>query len=164
MQTRTHKGTANQQIVELLQTAYRMEIETVTNYLANSVHLDGMRAEEVKRSLAGDVTEELGHATRLAKRIKQLRGRIPGSLELRFDQESLRPPQSTTDVRSVVVGVIEAENAAIEHYRAIIEQCEADGDPVTVDLATELLGDEEEHRTLFDGFLAELNDEAHDRG
>lgn len=148
------KGTAPH-TVALLQTAYQMEIETVANYLANSVHLDGVSAEEVKRSLSADVTEELGHATQLAHRIKQLGGRVPGSLELDFDQHSLRPPDCTTDVSAVVDGVLEAEEAAITHYRRIIADC-IDSDPVTADLATKLLADEEAHRTLFAGFRAEL--------
>ena len=53
----------NAEIIDLLTTAYNMEIETVTNYLANSVNLDGVRAEEIKKSLAADITEEVGHAT-----------------------------------------------------------------------------------------------------
>ena len=44
---------ANKRIVKLLTTAYSMEIETVLNYLANSVNLDGVRAEEIKKSLSG---------------------------------------------------------------------------------------------------------------
>jgi len=147
-----------QQILELLHKAYRMEIETVANYMANSVHLDGVGAEEVKRSLSEDVTEELGHAERLANRIKQLGGRIHGSLELEFDQESLRPPADSTDVLSVVEGVIEAEKSAIDHYRTIIQATE-ESDPVTADLVTQLMADEEEHRTLFEGFLRELTTE-----
>eukprot|EP00913_Durusdinium_trenchii_P013423 g12604.t1 len=115
-----------------------------------------MRAEAIKRALRGDVAEELGHATKLAERIKQLRGRVPGSLELRFDQESLRPPEDSTDLKSIVVGVIDSETEAIEHYSKIIEHCEKDSDPVTADLATQLLAEEEEHRSLFLGFLAEL--------
>ena len=51
-----------QQVITLLSTAYSMEIETVLNYLANSVNLDGVRAEEIKKSLAADVTEEILHA------------------------------------------------------------------------------------------------------
>ena len=34
-----------EEIVELLKKAYSMELETVTNYLANSINLDGVRAE-----------------------------------------------------------------------------------------------------------------------
>ena len=37
--------------------AYWMEIETLQNYIANSVNLDGARAEEIKSSLA----DEEGH-------------------------------------------------------------------------------------------------------
>src|SRR5262245_3457621 len=121
--------------IGLLQAAYRMEVETVTNYLANSVHLDGVGAEEIKRALANDVAEELRHATLFARRIKQLGGRIPGSIELEFDQDFLRPPDVTTDVLSVVDGVIAAEEAGIDHYRNIIKEC-GDADPVTVNLVT----------------------------
>lgn len=141
-------------IIQLLQKAYRMELETVANYLANSVYLDGVRAEEVKRSLSEDVTEELGHAQQLANRIKQLGGRIPGSLELDYDQTFLQPPQETTDTESVIRGVVKAEESAIEHYRKVI-QLTSDCDPVTADLATRLMADEEEHRTLFEGFLCD---------
>lgn len=143
-----------QRIISMLQQAYRMELETVVNYLSNSVYLDGVRAEEVKRALGEDVTEELGHAEHLARRIKQLGGRVPGSLELKFDQESLQPPQETTDWDTAIRGVVDAERAAIDCYRNIIEQTQ-DVDPVTADLATKLMGEEEEHRTLFEGFQRE---------
>ena len=56
----------------LLTQAYAAELETVQNYLANSVWLDGLGAQEVSESLAEDVAEELGHAQKLAHRLKQL--------------------------------------------------------------------------------------------
>ena len=143
-------------VVELLQKAYMMELETVQNYLANSIYLDGVQAEEIKKALAGDVTEELGHAQRLARRLKQLGARIPGSLALERDQEALQPPEESTNVEAVVDGVIEAENDAIEHYAHIIDVTDGN-DFVTQDLAIELLGDEEEHRTQFEGFKAGFN-------
>ena len=73
-----------EEIVELLKKAYSMELETVTNYLANSINLDGVRAEEIKKALAADVTEEIGHAQVLAARIKQIGGTAPGSADLNF--------------------------------------------------------------------------------
>lgn len=158
MATATHDTATQEKTIAMLQKAYRMELETVTNYLSNSVHLDGVAAEEIKRSLGGDVTEELGHARRLASRIKQLGGRIPGSLELQFDQESLRPPEKTTNVLAVVSGVIEAEQSAIDHYQDIIRHSEEIGDPVTADLATTILADEFEHRTQFVGFQSSLKE------
>ena len=39
-----------------------MEMETATNFLANSIAPDGVRAEEIKKSLAADMEEELAPA------------------------------------------------------------------------------------------------------
>lgn len=141
-------------IIAELTKAYCMEMETATNFLANSIVLDGVRAEEIKKSLAADVEEELGHARQLGERIKQLRGTVPGSLALQREQEALQPPADTTDVIAVIEGVIAAENAAIAQYDRIIRQCEG-ADYVTQELAIRLQGDEEQHRTLFEGFLKE---------
>jgi bacterioferritin len=143
------------QIIDMLTQAYWMEVETVTNYLANSVDLDGVRAEEIKKSLAADITEELTHAQTLAKRIKEVGGRIPGSIGFKASQKSLQPPSDSTDVVAVIRGVIEAENAAIEHYGKLIELCGEAHDYVTQDLCITTLADEEGHRSLFAGFLKE---------
>ena len=147
-------GTGRESIIEELTKSYCMEMETVTNYLANSIVLDGVRAEEIKKSLAADVDAELVHARQLGERIKQLRGTVPGSLALHLSQETLQPPVDTTDVIGVIEGVLTAENAAIEQYDRIIRQCEG-VDYVTQDLAIRLMADEEQHRTLFEGFRKE---------
>ena len=143
-----------QQIVDELTISYWMEIETVMSYLANSTNLDGVRAEEIKKSLAADVTAELGHAQSLARRIKTVGGMVPGSMKFKASQDSLQPPKDSTDVVSVIKGVIAAEEGAITQYNKIIKLC--DGvDYVTQDLAITNLADEEEHRREFVGFLAE---------
>src|SRR3954469_15438947 len=95
-------------IVELLTRAYWMEMETVMSYLANSAHLDGIRAQEIAQSLAQDVPEELGHAQRFAARIKDLYGTPPGSLDFTPEQTYLQPLEDSTDVVTVIRGVIEA--------------------------------------------------------
>ena len=46
---------ARERVVELLTEAYWMEMETVMSYIAASVNLDGVRAQEIKESLAEDV-------------------------------------------------------------------------------------------------------------
>ena len=143
-----------QQIIEELKVSYWMEIETVMSYIANSINLDGVRAEEIKKSLAADVQEELGHAQLLAKRIKTIGGSVPGSKAFSATQDSLQPPQDSTDVISVIKGVIAAEDGAIKQYNKLIQLC--DGvDYVTQDLCIQSLADEEEHRRTFVGFLTE---------
>jgi len=152
----TLKDKLRKQIVQELKKSYNMEVETVVNYLANAIHLDGMLAMEIKESLQEDVGEELDHARRLAKRIKILGGDVPGSQALKMEQSTLQPPADATDIESVIRGVIDAEDGAIDQYQKIIELTGDEKDPVTQDLAIELKGDEEEHRREFLGFLREL--------
>jgi len=143
----------NDIIAELI-TSYAMELETVENYLAASVNLDGVRSDVIKKSLAADITAELGHATMIANRVKTLGGTVPGSLSLKRAQSSLQPLKDSTDLVSVIKGVLEAEEGAITQYTKIIKLCEG-RDYVTQDLVIGLLADEEGHRREFRGFLME---------
>src|SRR5437660_11744119 len=121
-------------IIASLRQAYNMEVETVINYLANSLQLEGVRAEFIKQALATDIQEELGHAQQLGNRIKQLGGSVPGSLRLKMTQKTLQPPTDTTDVVDVIKGVLQAEEDAINHYKSIAKLTEGE-DYVTQDLA-----------------------------
>ena len=152
------KAEKRREILELLERAYWMEIETVMSYVASSVNPDGVRAQEIREALAEDIQEELGHAQQFANRIKELYGVVPGSSEFRAEQSYLEPPDDQTDIVHVIKGVIEAEMGAIEHYNRIIEA--SDGvDWVTQDMVIEILRDEEGHRRLFEGFLREYEAE-----
>lgn len=141
-------------IVELLKTAYFMELETVMNYVTNSINPDGVRAQEVKENIEEDIQEELAHAQQFAQRIKELYGTVPGSMDFKAVQEKLQPPEDQIDIVHVIKGVIDAEDGAIEHYTRIIQETE-EVDPVTNDMVITILGDEQGHRRLFEGFLRE---------
>jgi bacterioferritin len=145
-------------IVELLKTAYFMELETVMNYVTNSINPDGVRAQEVKENIEEDIQEELAHAQQFAQRIKELYGVVPGSMEFKATQDTLQPPEDQIDVVHVIKGVIAAEDGAIQHYTRIVEETE-DADPVTNDMVIGILHDEQGHRRLFEGFLREYEAE-----
>jgi len=147
-----------EEIVELLKTAYFMELETVINYVTNSVNPDGVRAQEIKESLEEDIQEELDHAQQFASRIKELYGVVPGSLDFQVAQTFLQPPEKQRDVVHVTKGAIEPETTAIEHYTRIMETTEQ-VDPVTQDMVITILRDEQGHRRLFEGFLREYKAE-----
>src|SRR6185436_4779982 len=104
--TEAQMAASKNEVIEMLKTAYSMELETVMNYIANSTNLDGVRAEEIKKSLAADITAEIGHATQLAQRIKQLGGLTPGSKGVKLGNQK-QPNDDTTDVISVIEAVIE---------------------------------------------------------
>ena len=150
---------SSDQVIELLREAYGDEIETVMNYQTNAIVLDGVRAEEIKESLQADIQEELGHAEQLGNRLKQLDARPPGSMAFTARQESLQPPGDSTNVISVINGVLDAEEDAISTYRDLIDAAEEADDPVTEDLAVTILADEEAHRTEFRGFQTEYQND-----
>lgn len=148
---------SNAETIAMLKEVYSMELETAMNYMANSINLDGIRAEEIKKALAADIQEEIGHGQQLAQRIKQLGGTVPGSAELNFGDQ-FQPPEDTTDVVAVIKGVIAAEENACAQYNKIIRA--TDGvDYVTQDLCIQLLASEEEHLVLFRGYLKEYERE-----
>ena len=147
--------TKRAEILELLERAYWMEMETVMSYVANAAALDGIRADEIAEALSTDVGEELSHAQQFAGRIKELYGMPPGTLAFTAEQTYLQPPEDATDVASVIRGVIEAEAGAIQHYNRIIEVC--DGvDWATQDMVIDILRDEEGHLRQFERYLREF--------
>jgi bacterioferritin len=144
----------NTKVIQELCLSYAMELETVQNYIAASVNLDGVRSEVIKKALAADIAVEVQHAQQLAMRIKTIGGLVPGSLDLPRSQKFLQPQKDTTDIVAVIKGVIAAEEGAIAQYNKIIKLC--DGvDYVTQDMVIGILGGEEDHRREFIGFLKE---------
>ena len=145
----------NKQLIAKLTEAYWAEIETVQNYIALSVNLDGIQGRIIAEALSEDISEELGHARELARRIKELGGQVPGSTSFQATQSYLQTPDDTTNVLAVINGVLKAEEEAIALYREIIRISEGN-DYVTQDLAIRLLADEEGHQQQFQSFLAEF--------
>ena len=146
------KTSVRDEVIKELTGAYWKEIETVQNYIAASSNLDGVDAEPIKKALGSDIGEELGHAQQLANRIRVLGGVVPGSKSFKAVQTSLQPPKDSTDVVSVIRGVIDAEEDGIAGYNKIIRLC--DGvDFGTQDMCVALLTDEENHLREFVGFL-----------
>jgi bacterioferritin len=146
------------EIIGLLKQAYFAELETVMNYVTNSINPDGVRAQEIKESLEEDIQEELGHAQQFAERIKELYGVVPGSMDFKAEQQFLQPPEEQTDVVHVIKGVIDAETSAIELYTRIVDVTD-EVDLVTQDMVIDILRDEQGHRRLFEGFLREYEAE-----
>ena len=141
------------EILAELQICYATEIEIIQNYLANAVDLEGSRAEPIKALFDDEVQTALAHARRLAKRIKALEGRVPGSVELPRVHKGL-PPADPTNLDSALLRAIKSEDAAIAQYERVIQLCDGH-DFVTLDLVIELLIDERERRQRLVALLAE---------
>jgi bacterioferritin len=142
------------EIIAELKRSYAIELETMQNYLAHSIDLDGKETEPIRTSLEEQINLKLKHARRLAKRINVLGGRLPGSLELSREQNLLPPPSDQMDAMAVVHGVLSVNETAIGQYQKIIHLTEG-LDYVTQDMVIDLLSDERELHRLFLGFLTQ---------
>ena len=85
-----------EQIVEMLTKAYRMEVETVMSYLANSINPDGVRAQEIVESLGEDIDEDwvtpAGSATGSRSSMVSFPGRsISSQSRLTCNHPTIRP-------------------------------------------------------------------------
>ena len=145
------------EIITELKRSYAIELETIQNYLANSIDLEDTDSEAIRKSLEKEITLKLKHARRLAKRIHVLGGRVPGSLELQRNQNLLQPPLEKGNIVAVIRGIISVNEVSIKQYERIISL--ADGlDHVTQDMVIDLLSDERELRRVFLSFLNEKAD------
>jgi bacterioferritin len=150
------QSNTDDRVLELLEEAYFDELETIQNYIAHSENLQTVLGEELAEMFRQDVQEELGHAQELAARIHTLGGQVPGSAEFTPTQDSLQPPEDSTDVLSVIDGALDEETNAQEIYRELAEVAGDSGDFVTEDLAIRLLEDEENHASDLRDLRAEL--------
>jgi bacterioferritin len=110
----------------------------------SSTNRDGIRAPRIGRGLREAIACNLDHAQRLALRIKQLHGPVPGPDDFARRALTLRPPEDPLEHFSVLSLVIEAEAAAITHYRRIVATLDP-ADWVTRDMVIQLI---REKRTL----------------
>lgn len=144
----------NSKIIEMLKTAYATEVQTVEDYLATSVWLDGPGAGQVADYLDVYIPLKLVRAKKIARRLKQLGVNSPATFH---STQKIVPPPDETDPLPAVEGVLEAQRQAIARYEKLIEACEGK-DFTTHDLAIEIIADEERHRALFEGFLTQINE------
>jgi bacterioferritin len=149
-------------IVELLIRAYWMEIETVTNYyLAASISQDGARAVAVRAALAQGIDDEVEHTRALGRRILELHGVLPGGHGLDGGSgagEYPQAPDRPANVRAIIESMVATEMSAIRLYTRIVRATVGIDDDTNA-LARDILGDEQRHLRLFEGYLREYRRE-----
>ena len=143
------------EIIAALKRAYAGEFETLQNYVAHGVHLQGTVPEVIGTSLEASISQKLKNVRRLARRINVLGGRVPGSLELPRIQDYLQPAAEKADALTVIDGVLRASAAAIAGYETIIALTEGN-DYLTQDLVIDLLSHERDLHKLFTSLLRDL--------
>jgi ferritin-like protein len=144
-------------ILEMLKAAYAAQVETLENYLATSVWLDGAGSRMTAEALDGYITQKLVSAKKIARRLKELGATSPALFHIDPTQRILQPPEDTEPM-AVVYGILEAERHTIIILEKLMAICEQK-DVTTEDLAVEILAAEERHRAYFEALLTRINEE-----
>jgi len=143
------------EIVEALQRIYADEWLAHYNYLLAANLATGINAEVVAEKLKAQSAQELEHAQRVARRLLQL-GAEPirdlAELPRRANCPSFSLPQDPADLKGIINAVLEAERCAIEVYANLVEKTRV-VDPVTHEMAEELLADEVDDEEEFENLL-----------
>jgi bacterioferritin len=143
-------------LIRNLTEAYWAELETAATYLASSTNREGITAGRIARRVRDAITSNLDHAQRLAVRIKQLHGLVPGPDDFSARQLAVGSPPEPHDHASVLEGTIDAATTAIARYQGIVAVAPEAADWVTRDLAVQLIREKQTHRQWLQESLVEL--------
>lgn len=157
-------GEKGRQIVDLdvdalvaeLRKAYLDELQAFYSYWVSAVVAEGFHGMELAEHFEEEAREELGHARRLAERILQLGGDPvvhPSRWEAGANAPWTAPPANRADAEAMLRDQLKAEAGAIDVYNRLARMTFGK-DPVTYQLATELLADEVRHEEFLEDLLA----------
>ena len=138
-------GTNVKQVLTLLNKAFADEWLAYYQYWLGAKVAKGPMKEAVIAELTQHATDELRHADMVANRIVQLGG-TPVTAPKDWYKETNCGYAAPEDpyVTALLTQNIEGEQCAIGVYNAMLAQTK-DIDPVTYNMALEILGDEVEH-------------------
>ncbi len=134
-------------MIDHLRHAYLDELLAFYSYWITALVAEGFQGEELGEHFKEEAMDELGHAQKLANRIIELGGDPvvhPKEWEANAHAPFTAPRPDWTDASGMVDDQIKAEAGAIEAYNRLAKFTFGK-DPVTHQLAVELLADEVGH-------------------
>jgi bacterioferritin len=148
-----------EELIADLKRAYLDELLAFYSYWITAAVAEGFHGEELTEHFKEEALEELGHAGKLAERIVQLGGDPvvhPRDWEAGANAPWTRPRGDWADADGMVADQINAEAGAIRAYNALARKTFGK-DPVTYNLAVELLQDEVGHEEFLENLIARKN-------
>lgn len=148
-------------ILDMLYKRYAEEVLQWYHYWTVAPFLCGKERPSIEKSFLEFADDELNdHAAKLLKRIDELGGDIEmlkdiNNLTTLSECKYMNPMKPYNTTQLVLIN-IEHEKCAIEGYKQLCA-LSRDVDPVTYDIAVEILKDEEEHLNELNNFLADHN-------
>ncbi|MDR7554625.1 MAG: ferritin-like domain-containing protein [Armatimonadota bacterium] len=145
-----------EQLLAELRKAYLDELLAFYSYWITALVAEGWHGEELTEHFKNEARDELGHAEKLATRIIELGGDPvvhPVDWERGANGPWTAPRADRADADGMVADQLKAEAAAIQAYQRLAKMTFGK-DPVTYQLATELLADEVRHEEFLENLLS----------
>jgi bacterioferritin len=131
---------ASTKLTDMLQQAIAREIQVSVQYMWQHIMAKGLESAGIADVLENAAIEEMKHAEKIAERI------------FYFDIVPTTKPSPIVVVPGLKE-MLEAEEEAIDLYKAIIKQADSEGDSTTRLLFEQILADEERHHDTFTTLL-----------
>jgi bacterioferritin len=128
----------------MLQQAIAREIQVSVQYMWQHIMAKGLESAEIADVFEDAAVEEMKHAEKIAERI------------FYFDVVPTTKPAPIVvvpGIKEMLEADAKAEEEAIDLYKAIIKQADAEGDSTTRLLFEQILADEERHHDTFTTLL-----------
>jgi bacterioferritin len=157
-------GKHAERVIELLNKAFADEWLAYYQYWIGAKVVAGPMKDAVIAELIQHAADELRHADMVSGRIIQL-GSTPITTPKKWFEWSNCSYEDPSDpfVRKILEQNIAGEQCAISVYHALLEEINGK-DPVTYNLATQILQDEVEHEEDLQALQEDLNMMLRDRG
>ena len=134
----------SQELIEMLQEAAAREISVSVQYMWHHIMAKGLASPEFRRIVKDISIVEMRHAEAIAERLDYL-GEVPTTKPTPIDVGG--------GLLNMIDNDVSAERDAIELYKRIVNQAEAERDIVTRTLFEGILADEEDHESQFSALL-----------
>jgi bacterioferritin len=127
---------ASKALLAALNDALSEELASTIQYMWQHVRARGLESAAIAGLFKEISMVEMDHAYRVAERIDLLGG-VPTT--------AVGPIKMGGDLRRMLEDDLKAENEVVEAYRSLVKLVRKEGDPVTLRLVEDILGETEEH-------------------
>ncbi len=149
-------GIDTAKIVEVLSKAFADEWLAYYQYWLGAKLAVGPMRSSIIAELEQHATDELRHSQMLTDRIIQLGGTPPLTPQDWYKVANCKyAAPSDSSVKTLLLQNIEGEQCAIDVYNKILQQTK-DADPITYNMALQILEDEVEHEEDLETLLDDL--------
>jgi bacterioferritin len=145
-----------EELLRELRKVYLDELLAFYSYWITAQVAKGFHGEQLAEHFADEAKDELGHAQKWAARILELGGSPvipPQGWEAGANAPWAAPREDRSDAEGMVEDQVRAERAAIGAYNHLARMTFGK-DPVTYQLATEMLTDEVRHEEFLENLLS----------